>query len=105
MITIQNLGYYYPGGQFRLNIPDFLVAGKEKVAVIGPSGSGKTTLLNLIAGIITPINGTIRVNDTPVSALGGILNYLIISTSWTTFYIPIVSPAPSSWIKRCAPVP
>ena len=70
MITIQNLGYSYPGGEFRLNIPDFLVAGKEKVAVIGPSGSGKTTLLNLIAGIITPINGTVSVNDTPVGALG-----------------------------------
>jgi len=70
MITIQNLGFYYPGGEFRLNIPDFLVAGREKVAVIGPSGSGKTTLLNLIAGIITPTNGTVRVNDTPVSALG-----------------------------------
>ena len=70
MITIQNLGYYYPGGEFRLNIPDFQVAGREKVAVIGPSGSGKTTLLNLIAGIITPVGGTVRVNDTPVGALG-----------------------------------
>jgi ABC-type lipoprotein export system ATPase subunit len=70
MITIQNLGYCYPGGEFRLNIPDFQVAGREKVAVIGPSGSGKTTLLNLIAGIITPINGTVSVNDTPVGALG-----------------------------------
>ena len=70
MITIQALGFYYPGGEFRLNIPDFQVAGGEKVAVIGPSGSGKTTLLNLIAGIITPINGTVSVNDTPVGALG-----------------------------------
>jgi len=70
MITIQNLGFYYPGGEFRLNIPDFLVAEREKVAVIGPSGSGKTTLLNLIAGIITPLNGTVSVEGTPVSALG-----------------------------------
>ena len=70
MITIHNLGFYYTGGEFRLNIPDFQVAGGEKVAVIGPSGSGKTTLLNLIAGIITPINGLVSVNDTPVSALG-----------------------------------
>ena len=69
MITIQNLEYSYPTGEFRLNIPDFLVAGKEKVAVIGPSGTGKTTLLNLIAGITTPKNGAISVNNTPVSAL------------------------------------
>ena len=70
MITVQNLGYSYPGGEFRLNIPDFLVAEGEKVAVIGPSGSGKTTLLNLIAGIMIPQKGTVSVEDIQVSALG-----------------------------------
>jgi len=70
MITIQQLEFRYPSGEFRLNIPDFRVSGGERVAVIGPSGSGKTTLLNLIAGIITPLNGTVGVGDTPVSALG-----------------------------------
>ena len=33
-------------------------------------GCGKTTLLNLIAGIITPLNGNVRVDDAQVSALG-----------------------------------
>jgi len=70
MITIQNLGFYYPGGEFRLNIPDFQVSGGQKVAVIGPSGSGKTTLLNLIAGIMTPQKGIVGVEDAQVSALG-----------------------------------
>ena len=70
MITIQNLGYSYPGGEFRLNIPDFLVAGGEKVAVIGPSGSGKTTLLNLIAGIMIPQKGAVSVDKSQVNALG-----------------------------------
>ena len=70
MITIQNLGFYYPGGEFRLNIPDFQVSGGQKVAVIWPSGSGKTTLLNLIAGIIIPQKGTVSVKDKLVSALG-----------------------------------
>ena len=70
MIHIHDLKFRYPGGEFRLNIPDFRVSGGERVAVIGPSGSGKTTLLNLIAGIITPLNGTVGVGDTPVSALG-----------------------------------
>jgi putative ABC transport system ATP-binding protein len=70
MISIETLGFTYPGGEFRLNIPDFLVAGGEKVAVIGPSGSGKTTLLNLIAGIMIPQKGTVSVEDTLVSALG-----------------------------------
>ncbi len=70
MITIQTLEFCYPNGEFKLNIPDFQVSGGEKVAVIGPSGSGKTTLLNLIAGIMTPQNGTVSVDDAQVSTLG-----------------------------------
>jgi putative ABC transport system ATP-binding protein len=70
MITIQKLGFRYASGSFRLNISNFHVSGGEKVAVIGPSGSGKTTLLNLIAGIMIPLNGTVNVDDTQVSALG-----------------------------------
>ena len=70
MIHIKDLKFHFPGGQFRLNIPDFQVARGEKVAVIGPSGSGKTTLLNLIAGIIIPLSGTIGVDNAQVSALG-----------------------------------
>ena len=70
MITIQQLEFRYPRGEFRLNIPDFQVSGGQKVAVIGPSGSGKTTLLNLIAGIITPLNGTVSVDKSQVNALG-----------------------------------
>jgi len=108
MISIQNLEFYYRAGEFRLHIPEFNVSVGEKVAVIGPSGSGKTTLLNLVAGIITPVSGAVNVGDVSVSKLKDnlyfrTLNFLIISTSLTTFYIPIVSPVPSSWIKRCVP--
>ena len=69
MITIRSLEFGYRTGEFRLNVPEFGVARSEKVAVIGPSGSGKTTLLNLIAGILTPITGTVNVGDVPVNQL------------------------------------
>ena len=52
-----------------MHIPEFSVGKHEKLAVIGPSGTGKTTLLNLIAGIIIPNQGSIRVNDTAVDKL------------------------------------
>jgi len=69
MITIRSLEFGYRTGEFRLTVPEFGVAKSEKVAVIGPSGSGKTTLLNLIAGILTPVTGTVNVGDVPVNQL------------------------------------
>jgi len=70
MIQIQNLHFHYPTGEFRLHIPHFDIARGEKVAVIGPSGSGKTTLLNLLAGIATPVRGSIGVGEARVDQLG-----------------------------------
>jgi len=69
MIAIRNLKFSYASGKFVLNMPEFVVAKHEKVAVIGPSGTGKTTLLNLIAGILVPTRGSIRVNETSIEQL------------------------------------
>ena len=49
---------------------DLTLAPGQVAVFKGPSGSGKTTLLNLIAGIITPINGTVSVDESQVNALG-----------------------------------
>jgi len=69
MISISNLDFHYNDGDFRLTIPEFTVARSEKVAIIGPSGSGKTTLLNLLSGIRTPHQGSIKVGNVHVSGL------------------------------------
>jgi len=70
VIDIQALRYGYPRSDFNLSVPALNIEDGEKVAVIGPSGSGKTTLLNLIAGILIPSKGNIRLGDVEVSALG-----------------------------------
>jgi putative ABC transport system ATP-binding protein len=69
MINIRGLDFHYTHGEFQLTVPEFSVSRSEKIAVIGPSGSGKTTLLNLIAGIMTPIQGNITVGSTCVNEL------------------------------------
>ena len=69
MIHIQDLHFGYGNTSFHLTVPLLNVSLGERVAVIGPSGSGKTTLLNLIAGILEPQNGDVRVGETQVSAL------------------------------------
>jgi putative ABC transport system ATP-binding protein len=45
------------------------VAKGELVALYGPSGSGKTTLLMLIAGLLAPDSGSVKVNGRDVSKL------------------------------------
>ncbi len=41
----------------------------ERVFIVGPSGSGKTTLLSIVAGVITPQQGTVNVNGCHLNAL------------------------------------
>ena len=69
MISISNLEFSRPQGEFTLNIPSLEVDAQSAVAVTGASGSGKTTLLSLIAGILTPQSGRVKVGDTEVSQL------------------------------------
>ena len=47
----------------------FNVNKGELVALIGPSGAGKTTLLNLLAGILSPNQGEILIDGSPLSEL------------------------------------
>ncbi|WP_442509597.1 ABC transporter ATP-binding protein [Novipirellula sp. SH528] len=52
-----------------LDVPQFEIAAGEQVALIGESGGGKTTLLHLIAGLLVPDSGSIRVAGTELTRL------------------------------------
>jgi putative ABC transport system ATP-binding protein len=73
IISVANMRFgYSPASRdpaFELCINTLELTPGERLAVIGPSGSGKTTLLHLIAGIVTPSQGTIHVLGQPMSAL------------------------------------
>ena len=40
------------------------------VCIVGPSGCGKSTLLSMVAGLIRPSSGSIRVGGAPVTGPG-----------------------------------
>ncbi len=69
MISLQKIYFHYPKGDFTLSIDGLDVAHGEKVGVVGPSGSGKTTVLNLIAGILLPKKGSVKIGSVEVSSI------------------------------------
>lgn len=70
-ITELKKAFIAPDGarQLVVDIPAFSLEAKEQVALSGESGSGKTTFLNLIAGILKPDSGSIRLAGEELSAL------------------------------------
>ena len=53
-----------------IDVPEFSLAEKAQVALSGESGLGKTTFLHLIAGILKPDSGSIKLAGRDVSSLG-----------------------------------
>jgi putative ABC transport system ATP-binding protein len=70
-LVLERLHFAYGDKDFALSIPHLNLVGGESVALVGPSGSGKTTLLNLIAGILSPDRGSIRLKGDELVSLGG----------------------------------
>lgn len=52
-----------------VDIPEFGLGARHQVALSGASGSGKTTFLHLIAGILTPDAGSVRLAGVELTAL------------------------------------
>src|ERR1700709_1596816 len=50
------------GGREALRGVSFEAAAGELVAIIGPNGAGKTTLLSILAGILKPDGGAVRID-------------------------------------------
>jgi len=67
MLELTSVDAGYGGFQalFGINLE---VGAGEAVGVIGPNGAGKTTLMRVISGLIRPIKGSIRMENTDVVA-------------------------------------
>jgi NitT/TauT family transport system ATP-binding protein len=62
-IAVQALSHRYSGrGDTILHRVSFEVRRSERLAVIGRSGCGKSTLLQIIAGLIRPTSGEVRID-------------------------------------------
>jgi putative ABC transport system ATP-binding protein len=68
-VQLQGLRFGYRRGPLVLDIAELNVPHGERVFLHGPSGSGKTTLLGIIAGVLLPGAGTVRVLGHDLSRL------------------------------------
>lgn len=65
VLELKNVHYSYhtlEGETPALTDISFALSRGEFIAIVGPSGCGKSTLLSLIAGLLSPEEGTIRIN-------------------------------------------
>mgnify|MGYP005852610561 CR=1 FL=1 len=73
-IELDNLKYtYMPGTQFETTAVDDItlkIEDGEFLGIIGETGSGKTTLIELMAGLIKPTSGTVRINGRDINKKG-----------------------------------
>jgi putative ABC transport system ATP-binding protein len=62
ILELNKLKFKYPDSiRDVLRIPDLKILRNESVFLYGPSGSGKSTLLEILAGILVPDAGEIKV--------------------------------------------
>lgn len=69
-VTFDHVDYCYPHtSQFVVKDFSLDVKAGECIAVVGASGSGKSTLMNMIIGLLSPVQGEIRIDGKPLTEL------------------------------------
>jgi ATP-binding cassette, subfamily B, multidrug efflux pump len=71
LIEVDGVGFAYGGRRSpALDGVSFSINRGERILVIGPTGSGKTTLIKLLAGLLEPGEGEIRVDGRALAGIG-----------------------------------
>jgi ATP-binding cassette, subfamily F, member 3 len=63
VVRMEDVSFAYPGNAPLLEEVSLEIDYGDRVALVGPNGAGKTTLLRLIAGVLQPQEGRIRIGS------------------------------------------
>lgn len=73
-----SLTYHTPAGETPvIDEISFRVERGEFVSIVGPSGCGKTSLLSMMAGLVRPTAGEVRVNGAVVAGPSADVGYML----------------------------
>ncbi|MDH5810709.1 MAG: ABC transporter ATP-binding protein [Candidatus Methanomethylicaceae archaeon] len=61
LIEVSEIEYAYAGGIKAISNVSFSVSEGERLGILGPNGAGKSTLILLMAGLLRPNNGWVKV--------------------------------------------
>ncbi len=61
-LQIENASQSYDGKRWQFRGLDFDLSAGEITAILGPNGRGKSTLLRVLAGLLKPTAGTMKLN-------------------------------------------
>ena len=75
-LEVEDIAFRYDGTEPLLKGLSFGVETGEFVSILGPSGCGKSTVLNLLAGILTPDSGIMRVDGAPFTGMSSHFAYM-----------------------------
>ena len=70
-LEITQLHFKYADRGFELRLPSLRLARGEEMLLVGRSGCGKSTLLQLIAGLVDPSSGSVRVGGQDMHKIAG----------------------------------
>jgi NitT/TauT family transport system ATP-binding protein len=70
IIEIEHLDFTYTEGQKVIDDFNLTIYDQELITIVGASGCGKSTLLNIIAGLLPPTHGIVRIKGLEVSQPG-----------------------------------
>lgn len=66
-ITFHGVNFEYESSKPILSNINFTISKGSRVAIVGPSGCGKSTFIDVLAGLLIPNNGLIKVDMVPLS--------------------------------------
>jgi putative ABC transport system ATP-binding protein len=65
-IEVSGLKFAYPNESFSIRVDSLAILPGEAVAIVGPSGCGKSTMLRVLAGLLTPDAGDVKMGPNDV---------------------------------------